>query len=297
MENRQDNFQQFSDDSIRRFLLGQLPASEQAIFEERLFTDGELEGRVRLAEFELADEFAFKRLPASEAQSFRERYLLTADRNHKVNVSQAIRERFMPLSISAAKPAMSQRLMAMFDLRRPVWRYAFAAAILILILGTVFLVTKEPQIVRRFIPDRFKSKPHMSPTPQLMNHSTTSSSPAHVEQSQPEPPHELPLTVSLTATTALDQAPLVTLPAGENASIRFQLSIAEDGGSYRGDLLTASDETLFSAESLKPYGTGPSAIDFEVPARVLKSGQYQIRLVRVDDTTKQEGSQYYFRVQ
>jgi hypothetical protein len=167
-------------------------------------------------------------------------------------------------------------------------RYAFAAFILILILGTVFLVTKEPQFVRKFIPERFGPRPHASPTPQLMNHSTTSSSPAHVEQSPPEPPHESPPSVSLTSNTAADQTPLVTLPAGENAVIRFQLLLAEDKGDYLGELLTTAGEKLFTADSLKPFGARPSSIYFDVPARVLKSGQYQIKLIRVDDPAKQE---------
>ena len=188
------NSQEFSDDSIRHFLLGRLQASEQTIFEEQLFINGDLEARLRLAEFELADDYAFKRLTESETKAFRERYLLTTDRNQKLNVSQAIRDRFLSESVAEIKPTVYQRLMPWFDLRRPAWRYAFAALILVLILGTVFLVTKEPQIVNWILPDRFKPRPHASPTPQMMNHSTGSSSPVHDEPSPPAVPHESPLT-------------------------------------------------------------------------------------------------------
>jgi len=298
MENRQNHSQKFSDDSIRRFLLGELQATEQTLFEEQLFTNSELEARVRLAEFELADDYAFKRLSEPETASFREKYLLTADRNQKLNVSQAIRNRFTRESVSEIKPAVYQRLAPWFDLRRPTWRYAFASLVLILILATVFLVTKEPQIVRRLIPERFRSTPHATPTPQLMNHSTGSSSPAHSEQSPPAVPHESPLIVALTSTISLEQSPVITPPAGENAFVRFQLSIQEGAqGVYRADLSTASGETLLTAESLKPYGAKPSSVGFDVPASTLKSGQYQIRLSRTDDPAKQESSQYYFRVQ
>ena len=297
MENRQTN-SQFSDDSIRRFLLGRLQDSEQTIFEEQLFTNGDLEARLRLAEFELADDYAFKRLTESETKAFRERYLLTTDRNQKLNVSQAIRERFLTEPVDEIKPTVSQRLMPWFDLRRPAWRYAFATLIVVLILGTVFLVTKEPQIVKKFLPDRFKPRPHASPTPQMMNHSTGSSSPVHDEPSPPAVPHESPLDVSLTATSSMDQSPVITLPVGENAVVRFQLLIRDGAqGAYRVDLGTTSGETLFSAESLKPFGARPASISFDVPARVLKSGQYQIRLTRVDDQGKPQVSQYYFRVQ
>jgi len=297
MENRQ-NHSQFSDHTIRHFLLGQLPASEQALFEEQLFINADLEARLRLAEFELADDYAFKRLTESETRAFRERYLLTADRNQKLNVSQTIRDRFLSESAAEIKPTVYQWLKPWFDLRRPAWRYAFAALILILILGTVFLVTKEPQIVNKFLPDRFKTRPHASPTPQMMNHATGTSSPVHDEPSPPAAPHELPLTVLLTAASSMDQSPVITLPAGENAVVRFQLLMKEGAqGVYRADLASTSGETLFSAGSLKSFGGKPASISFEVRAKALQNGQYQIRLTRVDDPAKPESSQYYFRVQ
>ncbi len=297
MENKH-NSQDVADDSIRRFLLGQLKADEQSLFEEQLFTNRELETRVRLAEFELADDYAFKRLTEKETESFRERYLVTTDRNQKLSVSQAMRDRFASEAVFGTKPSMSQRLMPLFDLRRPAWRYAFAAFILILIVGTVFLVTKEPRVVRILLPERFGPRPHASPTPQLMNHSTGSSSPVHDEPSPPAAPHESPLIVVLTATSSLDQSPVITLPPGEHALVRFQLAIKEGTqGVYRADLWTSSGEGLFRVDSLKPDGPKASSVDFDVPANGLKSGQYQISLSRVDDPAKPESLQYYFRVQ
>jgi len=295
---KEHNSHQFSGDSIRHFLLGQLQPSEQTIFEEQLFINSDLEARVRLAEFELADDYAFKRLTESETKAFRETYLLTTDRNQKLKVSQAIRDRFLSESVAETKPTVYQRLLPWFDLRRPTWRYAFAALILVLILGTVFLVTKETRIVKWILPDRLKPRPHASPTPQMMNHSPGSSSPVHDEPTPPVVLHESPLIVSLTATGSIDQSPVITLPVGENAVVRFQL-LLKDGapGVYRADLWTTSDETLFSAGSLKSFGAQPASISFDVPAKALESGQYQIRLTRTDDPAKQESSQYYFRVQ
>lgn len=296
MENRRADYQ-FSDDSIRRFLLGQLQAGEQMNFEEQLFTNAELETRVRLAEFELADDYACKRLTESETESFRERYLLTADRNQKLNVSRAIHDRFRSGLIAETRPAVYQRLTALFDIRRPTWKYAFAALVLMLILVTVVLVTKEPRIASDIIHGRFRSRLQPTATPESTHHSTTPSSPAHVEQSPPAAPHESPLAVPLTATISVDQSPSIALPAGERALVRFQLLVAASGaGVYRADLLTMTGEALFSADSLKPYGEKPS-IDFDVPASSLKSGQYQIRLSRTDNPAKQTSFQYYFRIQ
>lgn len=95
-----------------------------------------------------------------------------------------------------------------------------------------------------------------------------------------------------------DQSSVITLPANENAVVRFQLSIKGGAhGVYPADLFTASGETVFSAEPLKAFRAKSSSIDFDVPASTLKSGPYQIKLSRVDDPAKQESAQYYFRVQ
>ncbi|HJZ83327.1 MAG TPA: hypothetical protein VKD91_23365 [Pyrinomonadaceae bacterium] len=290
--------QHFSDDAVRGFLLGQLSAAEQSRFEEQLFTDSDLEARVRLAEFELADDYAFKRLNEGENERFGERYLLTADRNQKLHVSTALRDRFVTAPTAEPEVGLYQRLRVLLDIRRPSWRYAFAVLVLMLLLATVFLVTKEPQIVRRFVPQRLQPRPHPTATPQLMNHSTAESSPAHPEQPSLQSPHEAPPIVSLSSSSAIDQAPVVALPRGENALVRFQPALnAEQTGVYRAEVLTTSGEIVFNVEPLKPYGTNPSSISCDVPASALKVGQYLIKLTRIDDQSKPVVFQYYFRVQ
>src|SRR5215510_5874204 len=85
---------QFSDEAIRRFLLGSLDSNEQSLFEQSLFTDDELEDRVRLAELELTDDYATARLSDAEQQLFRQRFLLTTDRQRELSVSQALHDNF-----------------------------------------------------------------------------------------------------------------------------------------------------------------------------------------------------------
>src|SRR5438552_16173724 len=94
---------EFSDETIRRFLLGGLSASEQPLFEQRLFTDDGLDARVRLAEFDLADDYAFERLNASERSLFEEKFLLTSDRRQNLEVSRVLRDRFATIDATAAR--------------------------------------------------------------------------------------------------------------------------------------------------------------------------------------------------
>src|SRR5437763_2451493 len=91
-----NSFIVFSDDAIRRFLLGELTVTEQTAFENRLVADDELEARVRLSELGLADDYVQRRLTRAESLRVQERFLVTRDRQHMAAVSQALRDRFTP---------------------------------------------------------------------------------------------------------------------------------------------------------------------------------------------------------
>jgi len=292
MTNEQKTSPEFSDASIRRFLLGRLEPREQATFEEELFRNLELEARVRLAELELADDHAFRLLTDSESK----RFLVTAGRNQQVQVSSAIRERLARAAVRENSALSYRTLASLLNLRRPAWRYAFAALLLFFILAMGLLITKEPQIVRKIIPGRFRPGPQPTATPQVAHHASNTSSPVHVEQRQVEPPHESPVVVSLNSTTAIEQAPVSSLPAGDQAVVRFQLLVeSEKTREYRAEVVMSSGETIFRTDSLKLYDAKASSIDFDVPAAVLKSGQYLIRLTQIGDGSPQV-AQYYFRI-
>ena len=117
----------YSDETIRRFLLGRLSATEQSGFEHSLFLDETLEERVRLAELELSDEYTANRLSRADRDTFRQRFLLTADRKRKLEVSKVLHDNFAaPHSISSA--GFWQNAVGIFDIRRHAWKYAFAVA-------------------------------------------------------------------------------------------------------------------------------------------------------------------------
>ena len=78
----------FPDDAIRRFLFGRLSALEQPAFEQCLFADDSLNARVRLAELELADDYAYGRLDHAERELFEEKVLVSADRRRTRNRPQ-----------------------------------------------------------------------------------------------------------------------------------------------------------------------------------------------------------------
>ena len=310
MTKSDNNSQEFSDDAIRRFLFGRLSAAEQTTLEERLFTDDALEARVRLAEFDLADEYALERLSAADREAFAEKFLLSAERKRKLTVSTALRDRFASVttrSAKLAKASISERLQLLFGLNQRARRLAFGVVILVVLAGSVWLVVKEPRIkevLKAHIFNRRAPAPAQS-EPRLAEHANnTSSAPEHRITPSPMPPHEptaaspaiLRVDLFVDASRDRDQIPLIDVPKGEHDVVRLQLALKlNQAGSYRAELLTKDGSSVFSADGLK-FNQSGAGIEFDVPARLLRPGDYQIRLGRPANETSRGETKYYFRV-
>ena len=293
----------FSDETIRRFLLGSLRASEQPLFEQRLMSDVALDARTRLIELDLADDYACGRMTTSERQLFEQRFLVTADRQRKLRVSELLHDRFSfgGATELAARPETDRganRLWHFFGLDRLAWRIAFGALILLILFGTVLMVVKEARlaerITNRIIPKR--SAPRSAP--REVNHPTNISSPEHPSTPSPMPPHDSATqsvqTVALFP-TARDarKIPVVTLSIGEKDFVRLKLAVTVDQtGPYRSEVLTIGGQSVLLVDRLQ----GPQ-FDVDVPMRLLKGGKYQVRLSDARDVSKKEVASYYFLVQ
>ena len=284
--------QTFSDESIRRFLLGSLNATDQSRFEHSLFVDESLEERVRLAELELSDDYSANRLSRADRDQFRRRFLLTTDREKKLEVSRALHDNFAAaVSIDGAR--FWKNAVGIFDIRRHAWKYAFATlALILLFLATALLVRKDQS---RFVwtPRRPGPKPSATSTPRMTNHSTNAPAPAHSETSPTLPLHEgLTTSVVLNTGTALESAPTISL-SGEIITVQLILNepIAD---SYEVNVASISGESVFSADGLKR--TEDKSVGFDVPTDSIKADDYQVTLTRVDGEAKQTVGTYYFRV-
>jgi hypothetical protein len=286
------------DEVIRRFLLGGLGASEQPEFEEQLFSDDGLNGRVRRAEFELADDYAYGRLNQADHSLFEKKFLVSAERRRKIEVSSVLRERFATAPV--AKLGVFDRLRSLFPVTRPAWRLAFGAVLLLILFGTALLVIKEPrlpqQIVRKLIPRRLAPRSESKEA----NHPTNDSSPQHQETPSPMPDHDQSSSSTVNVSLAVDNSavPIVSMPKGVQDFVRFQLAVSADQrGPYRAELFTVEGQTVFSAESIKAAETPGASVDFDVAATLLKPGNYQIKLTRDNAGAKESLGIYYFRVQ
>jgi hypothetical protein len=285
-----NNHQDFSDETIRSFLLGELTGGDQSHFEEQLFTDDDLAARVRLAELELCDEYASKSVSHQEQQRFQERFLLTIDRKQALEVSAALGDRFR---VKTTEHSVIQRIGSLINVNQAVWRYAFAALILIIVLATVLLVTKDNSRITHLISKPVPPRPTATATPQVMHHSPNAPAPAHTEQSPELPLHEsLTPSVVLTSNNPIESSPVIT--NANRDAVRFEIVLDHPTAEfYDVNVTTLSGESVFSANAIK---RAEDKLTLDVPASAINSGDYQVSLTRSDDEAKQSAGIYYFRV-
>jgi anti-sigma factor RsiW len=312
---------EFSEQAIRRFLFGRLSAKEHSMFAERLFADESLERRVHLAEHELADDYAFERLSAEERSQFEQRFLVSADRKLLVRVSSALRDRFSsPAAVQNAAPfgaqtTVRERLLRQFGFNQPAWSFAFGVVIVLLLIGTAWLVVREPRLKEGIRARIFtKRRPVPAPTREAA-HPDVSPAPVHQNISSPTRDHEPKVSPPATPETSAtgesnmasivlspndprdgDKLPRVNLPKGEHGIVRLQLALKPNQlVPYRAELLTIAGYSVFTAQSLKR--AADAKVDFDIPAGLMKTGDYQVRLSWVSDEVKKGAAGYYFRVQ
>lgn len=308
-----------SDETIRRFLLCRLSDDERAQVEERLFVDDVMEERVRLAECELTDDFAFNRLSAEEREFFVKKFIVTNARRQKLAVSQALQSHFSspPVNakenVAAIEPGLGwrERFLGLFDFKRPALSFAASLAALILVAGVIWIVSRnlresgEPVIARL--------DPSPAPTPQTSPQIVTSPTPNVDPNPTPNPTPKLtptpvapPPPRAAVASFVLLPGALrdggemsrVTLPKGARDTVRLQLALeANEPGAYRAELLTAEGKPVMTSRGLKASGaTSGAKIVFDVPARSLQVGDYQVKLSRnTAGGSIEVVGRYYFR--
>ncbi|MGH9904965.1 MAG: hypothetical protein ACRD8U_05185 [Pyrinomonadaceae bacterium] len=306
-DSNQNISQDFSDDEVRRFLLGQLSADEQPRFEQGLFLDSELEERVRLAEFDLADDYACSRLHAEDRARFEQRFLAGDDRKLKLNVSNVLRDRFAvtPGRVRTT-PRFITQLQDLLNFNRPIVKIAFGVVMLLITVGGAWIMIKNESRIKDEIKRIVKiRRPQPPNVPRDAHHAPNNSAPEHRETPSTMPDHERTTpsptveTLSLSPEVLLEsgKAPSINLPAGAHDIVRLELAVkSEPSALYQAQLSTIEGQTVITAESLKATEVDGQKIDFDAPVALLKAGDYRITLSRVSDTSNESVVSYYFRV-
>lgn len=133
-------------ETIKKYLLGQTPESDEAQVEARLLTDREFYEELSIVEDELIDQYLRDALSDSERRSFESHFVSSDERWQKIRFAKALKKHVslandqINLVPAEAVPASVAARPSFFSFRRPLIAYALAAAVLIIVGGTFWLL-------------------------------------------------------------------------------------------------------------------------------------------------------------
>ena len=91
---------------------------------------------------------------------------------------------------------------------------------------------------------------------------------------------------------------IINLPKGDQDVVRLHLTLREHkAGTYRAEILNEKGQSVLKTESPKPNEGEAARMDIDVPARMLRTGDYQIKLTRIADRSEKSVATYSFRAQ
>jgi len=314
---------------ISRYLLGELPEEQQVEIEDRAFSDKDYPAGITTVENDLIDEYVRGELSAADRQRFETRFLASAERRKRVEFAKALRNVVSESTAPEKKVIHDVRrwswrdsLYAFISGLNPAARLAFVAATILLIVGAAWLFA-ETWRLRRQVNELQAEKQSGQGLQQALDAERKRSEELNArlnqekqqreqtdeslrqltettEATKPAPP---PVFASLTLLPGLSrgggQKPNLDL-SNDVRLVRLQIGIdpEEQYKSFAVELRTVAGRQVWNRENLAARTRrGTRAVGLTLPATVLKSGEYELRLRGL---TEGGGSEdvgfYYFNV-
>ena len=315
---------------MRRYLLGNLSEQEREHIEQLLMSDDGLYEQLLFAEDDLIDEYIFGTLPDEDRSKFKQRFLRIPELRESVNFTAALRKHALQTApqlvvgeVVPSRPSLLDQLRKFF--MQPAAAVAFGGLLLGAVGLNAWLFRQNSQLRNRVgqlesqqtAPPRSDLEEQLrraeqrnqelsaelarqgqipaeaSPTPQLVQEQPKE------QTSSPSPPVETAVfAIAMTSGAVRDsgeETKRVILPAN-TVRVRFNLDLAPgDYQSYSAVLQTLEGQRKWSKGNLK-FTTG-NIVAFEVPAKVLAPGDYEIVLTGVKSSgTSAVVRRFYFRI-
>ena len=312
---------------IARYLLGDLPEEQQVAIEDRAFADKDYLALVTAVENDLIDEYVREDLSDTDRQQFERQFLASAERRKRVEFAKALAQ----VSTVPERTVISQptkwtwrdSLYAFLVGLNPAAKVAMVAVMLVLFNGGIWLLTETLRVRRQLTQLQAQNQARQNELQQQVEAERKRNEELNAqltqEKQQREQSEESLQKLSETgdATNPPPRpviASLILLPGlsrggGEKATlampgdarlVRLQIGIDPDEPykTFAVELRTTAGRQVWTRENLTARTRGRTrAVSLTLPASVLKSGDYELRL-----SGRQEGGEsedvgfYYFDV-
>ena len=308
---------------ISQYLLGELPEEQQVAIEDRAFSDKEYLATITAVENDLIDEYVRGELSANDQQRFESRFLVSAERRKRVEFAKALR---MVVSESPAPektaPGWSWResLYAFLNGLNPAARLALVAAAIVIVVGAGLLFVETLRL-RRQVTQLQAEKQAGQNLQQALEQERKRNTELNArldqekqqreqtdeslrqltetpEATNPPPP---PVIASLTLLPGLSRGggEKPALDLSNNARlVRLRIGIdpEEQYKSFGVELRTLAGAQVWNRENLaaRTRKRGTRAVGLTLPATVLKSGEYELRLRGLNEGGGSEDVGFYY---
>ncbi len=266
---------------IRQYLLGQLPPEDSAELEERLLSDSDFFEELLIAEDELIDQYLGDDLSQAERSDFETQFLTAPERQQRVRFARSLKKYVgtatatatktqadvddldsAQLSTAGAKPRPKKPpFFSFLPANNPILSYSLALAVLALVIGGSWIAVKNWRDPSSHKKDNV-------------------------------------LAVVLTPGLTRDGGELIKVQVPtEVDTLRLRLALpVNEYESFRATLLTEERTEVWANEGLR-LGENVNVLEFDVPARVLKPGDYQVKVSgQLSNGRYEDLSSYRFRL-
>jgi hypothetical protein len=270
--------------TIRHYLLGTASPEQRVDLENRYLSDPSLFEELTEVENDLIDSYARGKLSDPDRQLFEQQYLTSPQRRARVQFASALHE-ISREHESAAPPqelSLWRRLTFAFSLqsRKLRWGMAMAAVALILVMGWLTMPQKR-NLRATLRPAKGSGTFPSAAAPVSNGQAPSGGNTVATEVAKAERPELEEFTVQLTPGVARGLgAETTTFSVPKTPWIQFRLVLENDDyRSYSAIVETAEGNEVRRVDGLKSQLLhGNKIVDVSVPSKILKPGDYVIRL-------------------
>lgn len=315
-----------NEDLIVRYLLGELPETQQIEIEDSAFQNQQHMLDILSVESDLIDEYVRGEIPLGKREQFESHFLAAPERRRKVQFARALAavssesEPEPVQKVSAFRPLQRKHTLWSF-LRslRPVTALSLAAAALVVIVGATWMITDSLRLRAQLNQLRANQQAQDTQQQQLKEQiagararnedlagqlgrerKTESQRAAQIEEKKSANPGNPDTIASLILLPGLargnnTQAKLTISPSVRSVELRVGVEPQEDYASFRVELLTQKGQRIWSQDKLAVHPTRAGrAILLNLPAKILDAGRYELSLKGINASGGSEDVSYFY---
>ena len=325
-----------NEDSLVRYLLGDLKEEEQVEIEERAFQDQHYRRSIEAAESDLIDAYVRGELSEGERRQFEGRFFASAERRRKVEFAKAL-ARFAPEvavlekrtrpSDATARVTWTGIVKAFLAGLHPAAKYALAAAALLVVIGGFWLIAesvrlraqlielraeqqsreREQHTLQQQIADERARREELSTELQRERDERERSQQLAGElqrqmeasTAQPSPSTVVSLALWPGLSRNSGTRPKLVLPqSAQRVRVQVGVEPEDEYRSFRAELRAPGGNQIWSQGDLPAHrGRAGRVVILNLPARLLRAGDYELLLKGVTrEGANEEVAYHYFEV-